>query len=271
MVMHAAFAPQRRPLMQRLEEALRPMLGKGDLLHVERDTERRGVWSVASACWTWGLSQPGVTHVVLLNDDALPCPGFVEAARAALSVRSQHPVCFYSGHEVARLAYEQGDAWWTSDDGLVSVACALPVELARDFLAWERESLVERPFPGISEDGRLNIWAMAHGRPIWHARGLVEHGAPTDSLVGNAGHDGRTSYTPLPRTEQEARDIDWTQGLDEPLHLLLHAPSPMHLLREVRPEVRERMGLEQVADRLWGEEAARCREIFGRVMPHPTR
>ncbi|WP_257462363.1 hypothetical protein [Archangium lipolyticum] len=268
-VMHAAFDPSRVELARRLEEKLRESLGTGDVLHVERDTVRRGVWNVASACWRWGIAQAGhgITHVVLLNDDAVPCAGFVEAVRAALAVRPRHPVCFYANHETARLAYERGDAWWTSDDGLVGVTCALPVELARDFLEWEHASLVERPPPGLSDDGRLNVWAMAHQRRIWHARGLVDHAIPDESLIGNQGHEGRTSLTPLPASEEEARAIDWTQGLEEPLHVLVYGISPIHLLREIKPEVRSRMGLEQVVDRLWGEAAPRAREFYGRMRP----
>ncbi|XXF78897.1 hypothetical protein P2318_03820 [Myxococcaceae bacterium GXIMD 01537] len=270
-VMHAAFDPSRARMMRELEQALGAALGPGDALHVERDTVRRGVWSVASACWRWGISRAseGVTHVILLNDDAVPCPGFVEAVRAALAARPHHPVCFYSNHETARFAWEQGDAWWTSDDGLVGVTCALPVELARDFLAWEHASLVERPSKGIADDTRLNIWAMAHARPIWHARGLVEHGAPDTSLVGNESHEGRSSNTPVPATEEEARAIDWTLGLEEPLHALVYGISPVHLLREVHPEVRERMGLEQVVDTLWGEAAPRARAFYLRERTSP--
>jgi hypothetical protein len=265
-LMHAAFDASRAGMLRRLEEALRAELGPSDRLHVERDTVRRGVWSVASACWEWGIAQAaqGITHVVLLNDDAEPCPGFVEAVRRALAARPMHPVCFYSNHETALLAYEQGDAWWTSDDGLVGVTCALPVALARDFLAWERESLLERPFPGMPDDARLNIWAMAHERPIWHARGLVEHGAPAASLVGNDGHEGRRSLTPVPATREEALAIDWRQGLEAPLHDLVYGRSPIHLLHEVKPEVRERMGLERVVDQLWGDEAPQARAFYGR-------
>ncbi|RKH67464.1 hypothetical protein [Corallococcus aberystwythensis] len=264
-VMHAAFDAARAPVLQRLEETLRSGLGAGDVLHVERDTVRRGVWNVASACWRWGISQAarGITHVVVLNDDAEPCPGFVEAVRAALAARPAHPVCFYANHETALAAYAQGEAWWTSDDGLVGVTCALPVDLAGDFLAWADTALLERTPRGLPDDTRLNIWAMAHRRPIWHARGLVEHGEPETSLVGNAHHEGRRSLTPVPATDAEARAIDWSRGLESPLHALVYGVSPIHLLREVKPEVRERMGLEHVVDELWGEAAPQCRAFYG--------
>jgi hypothetical protein len=264
-VMHAAFDAAREPMLRRLEQALRGGLGEGDVLHVERDTVRRGVWSVASACWRWGISRAaeGITHVVVLNDDAEPCPGFVEAVRAALTARPAHPVCFYANHETAQQAYAEGDAWWTSDDGLVGVTCALPVDLAGAFLAWADASLLERTPRGLPDDARLNIWAMAHRRRLWHARGLVEHGEPETSLAGNAHHEGRRSLTPVPATEAEARAIDWNRGLEEPLHALVYGISPIHLLREVKPEVRERMDLERVVDELWGEAAPQCRAFYG--------
>lgn len=171
---------------------------------IMRDPERSGAWANARRCWAAGV-ESGADWIVVLNDDALPCEGFVDVAKAALAARSpRDPVCFYTAHGKAA---EVDCAWYTTHDGLVGVGCALSSETVREFLAWEQDSLVV-PF---TDDGRINLWAMATRRLV-HTTvpSLVEHQLPAVSTVGNDGHEARTAVVP----PGPARD--WTA---EPKHL----------------------------------------------------
>ncbi len=259
--MHAAFEPARVSMTATLSATLTAQLRPGDALHIERDTTRRGVWSVARACWEWGLRQDA-SHVVLLNDDALPCPLFVEAVHAALAVRSDDLVCFYANHETELDATEANESWWTSDDGFVTVACAIPRARLLEFLSWQDAAIVPEE-QALPEDARIDLWAMAHHRRIWHARGLVEHGAPLASLVGNNGHEGRSAVVSPPAASEAVESIDWLSGADNPYHVgLIYSISPAHLLRTLRKDIQLELNIEATVDQLWGDESACYRAAF---------
>ena len=93
-------------MAQRLVATIQRELGPHDRLHLERDDVRRGNWPVAEACLRWGISE-ATTHVVLMNDDALPCPGFVEGVRAALSAQPSEFISFYPNDETELDAWER--------------------------------------------------------------------------------------------------------------------------------------------------------------------
>jgi len=199
-VMHVPGDPAR-------EEALGALTARieGDCeFHVMRDPERRGAWWNARRCWAAGL-ESGADWIVVLNDDALPCESFVDIVKAALVTRDpRDPVCFYTAHPKAA---EVEGAWYTTHDGLVGVGCALSNEAALEFLVWCGMH------PGVSnftDDGRINLWAMATGRLI-HTTvpSLVDHQLPDVSTVGNEGHEHRKPVV-LPGPAR-----DWAS---EPVH-----------------------------------------------------
>jgi hypothetical protein len=176
-IMHAAFEPQRHNTLAKL---LRPLCPDVDtVLHVEYDDHRNGAWATARKCWEWGI-EAGVDWIVVLNDDAVTCDNFVEQVREALAQRDERdPVCLYTAHPLAPEALRA--RWYTTHDDLVGVGCALSRDSAADFLAWVDAN------PGVSDtsdDGRLNMWAMATARLIWTTvPSLVDHQLPDDTTV----------------------------------------------------------------------------------------
>lgn len=206
-IMHAAFDPDRKSTLDRLLDRFNDndrweLLTSDDRLHIESDHDRKGAWPVARACWEHGIAT-GADWIIVLNDDALPCVGFVGVVRAALQARSPlDPVCFYTAHAKA------GDVrghWYTTHDDLVGVACALSREAAIDFLEWVDANPKVDDF---SDDGRLNLWAMARGRKI-HTTvpSLVDHQLPNSSTVGTVNVHARRPVVPPTGAE---RDISWS-------------------------------------------------------------
>ncbi|HVL62493.1 MAG TPA: hypothetical protein VM430_13960, partial [Microbacterium sp.] len=161
------------------EAELAKLLERVPSAGVVQDPERRGAWHTAKTCWDLGIGT-GADWIVVLNDDAEPCEDFEGVVRAALASRSERdPVCFYTAHPKAGAVTCD---WYTTHDDLVGVGCALSREAAADFLNWAdaNPKLVD-----FSDDGRINLWAMATGRLVYTTTpSLVDHQLPDESMVG---------------------------------------------------------------------------------------
>lgn len=204
-IMHAEFDPERRETLQKLLDGIDATHACVKLVHVERDNVRKGAWPVARACWLKG-AESGATHVVLMNDDAEPCPRFTQALVKTLEANPKAIISYYVNDTRAEWPLEKGEHWYTTYDGLVGVTCGMPASLAADFIRFCDEALV--PAPYLTDDGRINLYAMATSRLIWHpVPGLVDHQLPDSSMVGNADHDYRRAAIPL---DPNAADIDWS-------------------------------------------------------------
>lgn len=190
-IMHAAFVPARRKTL----EALTGRLHEDDdaVIRIEYDNVGRGAWPVARACWEKGIAL-NASWIVVLNDDALPCEDFVNVARKALAARAENdPVCFYTAHPRAKDLAPRTH-WYATFDDLVGVGCALSRDSAREFLAWVDANPKVADF---SDDGRINLWAMATRRLI-HTTvpSLVDHQLPDASMVGGEGGHARRAIVP---------------------------------------------------------------------------
>lgn len=187
-VMHAAFEPGRRASLKRLIDRL------GSVAYVEHDQLGEGAWTIARRCWEAGIAQDA-DWIVVMNDDAMPCEDFHEVAFNALSQRStRDPVCFYTAHPKAGDVKGVRGVWYTTHDDLVGVCCALSRESAVEFLAWVDANPKVSDF---SDDGRLNLWAMATGRLIYTTRpSLVDHQLPNESMVGTVETHARRAIVP---------------------------------------------------------------------------
>lgn len=204
-VMHVPGIPSR-------DESLRKLLERVPEAIVMSDPERLGVWFNARRCWAHGV-ESDYDWIIVLNDDALPCDGFLEVAEKALSSRSDmDPVCFYVNHpKAAEQERVKGGTlltcgWYTTYDGLVGVGCALSVDAASDFLRWEDEAMVPSGYP---DDARINLWAMATGRLI-HTTvpSLVDHQLPNESMTGNEDDDARKALVP-PQPKEIMIGVNW--------------------------------------------------------------
>ena len=187
-------------IQRQLEDDLGPMATRSSSIYgaVRLDFERRGPWSTARRCWEGGL-EAGAEFIVVLNDDALLPKGFAQAALDALEAANtrspRDPVCFYTAHPRAEEAHKAGCAFYSTPDGLVGVGCGMHRQNVLEFLAWH-----DANFTGEhTDDGRVNLWAMATGRRVLTTLpSLVGHQLPDESTVGNTHHDFRTPAVPVP-------------------------------------------------------------------------
>lgn len=203
-IMHCPVIPGRVATCERivhtLDEELGPFETRTTSVHyaLRCDNERRGAWWTARRCWESGLEHRN-EFIVVLNDDALLPKGFAQAALDALEAANarspRDPVCFYAAHPQAEEAARTGCAFYTTPDGLVGVACGMHRENVKEFLAWH-----DANFTGThTDDGRINLWAMATGRRIFTTiPSLVGHQLPNESTVGNTDDDYRQPAVPPP-------------------------------------------------------------------------
>jgi hypothetical protein len=199
-VMHVPGDSEREATLAKLRERVPGCV-------VVRDPDRTGAWSTARKCWEAGVE--AADWVVVLNDDALPCEGFREVATAALAQRHPNdPVCFYVGRPDAVDVLADRLHWYTTHDDLVGVGCALHRSVIPEFLAWVDANPDVDDF---SDDGRLNLWAMATGRLIYTTLpALVDHQLPEASMVGSAVDDSAGArVATVPSTPNMDR-IDWS-------------------------------------------------------------
>lgn len=198
LIMHCPVIPGRPEAYERLCEQLE---SPDDNVYTVVDEDRAGAWPTARNCWEIGIDLPrvGNEYVIVLNDDAWVSKGFADAALAALEAANtrspRDPVCFYTANERAAEAHAKGAAFYSTPDGLVGVGCGMHRENVKEFLAWHDANFVGEH----TDDGRINLWAMATGRRILTTLpSLVGHQLPDESTQGNERDSFRTPAVPPP-------------------------------------------------------------------------
>lgn len=64
---------------------------------VVQDTDRRGAWPTCLAAWrSADFRRPDATHVLVIMDDALPCPRFPLHLNDVIRARPEHCLTLFS-------------------------------------------------------------------------------------------------------------------------------------------------------------------------------
>lgn len=179
----------------RASQALRLAENLGAQIHW--DDGSLGEWgNHRRALETAALSD--ATHAVILQDDALPVPGFASHVEVAIKQFPDNPISFYLGtsrppnwQRFLRYAVIEADetnaSWLSCSELLHGVAIALPVKDIRELLRWA--STLDLPY-----DERLGAWYRLQGRQVMYTwPSLVDH-ADENTLIAHA--DGQTREAP---------------------------------------------------------------------------
>ena len=131
----------------------------------------------------------------VLEDDALPVPGFVNQAEQALTVAPEPVVSFYLGRTRPVLWQERvapavatadraGTHWLTSTHAVHAVALAIHTALREDWLDFASD---------LPPDERMSAWCLARGHRVAYTwPSLVNH-ADGPTLVRHANTGGTTA------------------------------------------------------------------------------
>lgn len=191
--------PRRRKMAQSLVREI------GDT-HVIFDTRDEGEWINGSRAWRFGADLPG-THVLVLQDDAIPVPDLRHEVHKAIDAAPDSPISLYLGtkkpsrwRQNVEVAVSKADiekpTFLRASHLLHGVGIVLPKKWITPMLQWaELTEVSTTPY-----DQRIGLYLRAsRAKPTLYTwPSLVDH-APVPSLVEHADDarlstDGRVAY-----------------------------------------------------------------------------
>lgn len=160
---------------------------------------------------------PDCSHYLILQDDALPCPGFLDVAALAISHRPNEVISFFINflaHASATKLVQTAtlcSAWSELDPQerfLPTVATVYPRELVDDLATFHTDQV--NP---IADDEITGRWRRERGHRVWITiPNLVQHDEEEASVL--LGHrDSRPRWSACFIGEHSPDLIDWTKGL----------------------------------------------------------
>lgn len=162
------------------------------------------------------------THRLIVQDDVVPCDGFLDAVAAAVAARPGRLLSFFvGGHPVenARALFDacgRGEAWAELGNRRWCPVLALvwPVEFVEPLLGYVDAQRWPPTFR--SDDEIVGRWLRHAGKlALASVPSLVEHPDVEPSLLGKralAGRDPGRCAACFIHPDYDARRIDWTRG-----------------------------------------------------------
>lgn len=181
---HASRADILPRLLDRLPEST--------LVVTDPGGERSSPWRCQRLCLTSGGD---ASHIVVIQDDALPCVGFYQAAAAAISARPTAAVAFcvtpqarVTSHEMT-IALKARQSWarWSPRDFWPLVCSSYPTAMAEEMQLW----VDERKPDSRNDDSVTADFLRARRYEAWvTVPSLVQHGDDVPSLIGRKHMSG---------------------------------------------------------------------------------
>lgn len=215
-IIHAGWSSERRGTLAGLMRSLgglEEIRKKVKLFHIERDTAKKGVWPPARQAWKKSLYS-GASHHIVLQDDALACRNFLDVAARLCALKPEELICYFSMRKAAAEAAEAGKNWFITNEGAWGTALCFPHEMLAGILAWEKTAIKrDCPYDDVRVAAYLK-WGPGKGKRVWHpCPCLVEHAAPSDSLLG---HSNRNRVAKVWIGDRDPLEIDWGKDADSP-------------------------------------------------------
>lgn len=152
--------------------------------YIALDDGTLGEWGNHAAALSWG-SQQACTHVLCIEDDAVPVPNLLEEAKKAVEYISNSCISLYVGTGRPRqprvlqaiAAADAADSTWLQADSLLwGVAFIMPRWHIPHMLEWARLSV-------LPTDQRIGAWYRSLGMKVAYTwPSLVDH-ADTPSVI----------------------------------------------------------------------------------------
>lgn len=161
--------------VDRVDRATSLAQALGASLHL--DDGRLGCWGNHTSALAYG-AETGATHVITIEDDALPIDDFLVLAHQAIALRPNDPIGLYVGRQRPRglrvawataKADELGASWLSCNELLWGVATAFPAADIPGLLAHDGAS--DRLY-----DQRVGSYYRSLDRPVYYTwPSLVDH------------------------------------------------------------------------------------------------
>jgi hypothetical protein len=180
------------PLRERTVARQRVLLGRFPVI---KDPDRHGVWPTTLTAYETALREGGedTTHILILQDDMLPCDTFAENLQAAVAAKPDVAIVLFTQTKFTADATDMGATWLTTADRAWGGAVVLPVSWAKLFIDWAERCVIHQY---KHDDSRLAAWVVWTGRaPFWHTvPSLLDHVGAAESLLGHGNPNRRATY-----------------------------------------------------------------------------
>ncbi len=185
---------QHHPARAHLLDALLPALGACEVVTDPQPNERPSAIRTYLACLA--AFPAWASHLLVIQDDAVPCADFPACAEDAVAVRPDVLLAFFlagapiRSARLAMQAHRRGESWTDlhRSDWVPTVALCWPRDLAERFRAF----VAERPqVVRVGDDSVVGEWRRAENLTVAVAvPSLVEHPDREPSLIGRKASGG---------------------------------------------------------------------------------
>lgn len=196
--------PSRRDLAESLSKQLRAPVS-----YDPDPEEERNPWRCARQAWKVGAAKPGATHVLVVQEDCIPCPDFRKHVGRALRAKPDRVASFFLGWlpaqtaQLALSAVSRCAAWQIGSHAgwCPTIALAMPLELADGFWRFEDGT---RP---VADDDVAGRYLRSIGVP-WYASlpSLVDHDDEAPSLMST---EARNRQAMCYAGDADLSRVDW--------------------------------------------------------------
>lgn len=183
---------------------------------VVTDPDPDGTWNAWRSYQACLQKAPDYGHLLVVQDDALPCPHFAEAARQALAMKNDVIVCFYVGGGGVGIPLQHAAnrcASWAPLNRTLwvpLVATAFPAAIVAELLSWAADDSWARKARG--DDAVLGKFMRAKGHTAWATvPNLVQHPdlVPSVNRHRNARGLDRNRVAVCWVGDHDARELVW--------------------------------------------------------------
>lgn len=158
------------------------------------------------------------THILVLQDDVLPCLDIVETAQIIAELLPNDPVTFFSSSDAVAHALQKGSNWAQIAVWFMAQCYMLPTALACDMVQWIDEYCRQDI---KHDDDRMATYMWYHHKKVFvTVPCLVEHIGWNDTTLRT--YDPSFVFEPRLRMakqyigfEKSAKDIDWRKTIDK--------------------------------------------------------
>ncbi len=134
----------------------------------------------------------GFDHVLVVQDDAIPCEGFAAAVEQIARRHTDDPVCLFMGafpsSTATRVRRSKPDVRYVplGPTSFMPLVCVLwPVASARSFLTWSNTAARMTR----ADDGNAARWVRATKQQVWVTTpSIVQHDDGQPSVKGGRNH-----------------------------------------------------------------------------------
>jgi hypothetical protein len=183
---------------------------------VEHESDPPSPWAGYELCLA---DLPDCSHLLIVQDDAVPADNFAEALEQIAVAQPTAPVCLFLARlprEVSRraeIAMERKQRYvqlsWRSF--LPVVAVLWPREKALEFAAWAKDNPKIGPGPSRSDDAMAGRWKLVKRQTVYACvPSIVQHPDEEPSTIGRTAQWGRDRGRVAAIFTDDATAFDWS-------------------------------------------------------------